>query len=180
MLKIIAIVVGVLIAFVLIYATTKPDTFQVERAMRIKAQPETVFALINDLHNWDAWSPWAKKDPAMISSHSGATSGMGAVYEWEGNSDVVKGRMEIVDMSPPSRVNIALDFIEPITTHNTVEFALEYDGDFTEVTWNMHGPMPFAAKLFSVFASMDSTIGSDFETGLMDLKTLAEKQITGR
>jgi len=180
MLKITAIVVGILIASVLIYATTKPDTFQVERSMRIKAPPQIVFALINDLRSWDAWSSWTKRDPAMKSRHSGATSGMGAVYEWEGNKGVGKGRMEIVDMSPPSRINIALDFIEPIETRNTVEFKLEPIGGFTEVIWNMRGPMPFASKLFSIFVSMDTMIGRDFETGLSNLKALAEKPAPGR
>ena len=46
MLKIIAIIVTALIAGVLIFAATKPDTFRVQRATSIKAPPEKVFALL--------------------------------------------------------------------------------------------------------------------------------------
>ena len=66
MIKTIAIVVFVLIAAVLIVAATKPDTFRVQRAASIKAPPEKVFALINDFNRWGSWSPWEKKDPAMM------------------------------------------------------------------------------------------------------------------
>jgi hypothetical protein len=82
--KTIAIVIAVLLAALLGYAATKPDTFRVQRATSIKAPPEKIFALINDLHSWNAWSPYEKKDPAMKRTHSGAASGKGAVYAWEG------------------------------------------------------------------------------------------------
>ena len=105
MLKKIAIIAVVLIALpiaaVLAFAATKPDTFQVERATSIEAPPERIFALINDFHSWGAWSPYEHKDPAMKRTFSGAANGKGAVYEWEGNSDVGKGRMEITEASPP-------------------------------------------------------------------------------
>ena len=77
MFKIIAIVVVVLVVALLVFAATKPDTFRVQRSASIKAPPEKIFALINDLHSWGAWSPWEKKDPAMKRTYSGAASGMG-------------------------------------------------------------------------------------------------------
>lgn len=63
MLKIIGIVVVVLIAAVLIYAATQPDTFRVERSATITAPPEKIFPLINDLHSFGSWSPYEKKGP---------------------------------------------------------------------------------------------------------------------
>jgi len=65
MIKTIAIVVVVLLAAVLVFAAFKPDTFHVQRATSIKASPEKMFAIINDFHNWSAWSPWEKLDPTM-------------------------------------------------------------------------------------------------------------------
>ncbi len=175
MIKIISIVVVVLLAAVLIFAATKPDAFRVERATSIKAPPEKIFTLINDFHNWPAWSPWEKLDPAMKRSHSGATNGKGAVYEWEGNSKVGQGRMEIQDTSSPSKVTIKLDFLKPFEAHNTAEYTLETKGDATKVIWAMYGPSPFMSKVMQVFASMDSMVGKDFETGLANLKAIAEK-----
>jgi len=175
MFKTIAIVVVVLLAAILIFAATTPDTFRVQRATSIKAPPEKIFPLINDLHSWGAWSPWEKMDPAMKRTFSGAASGKGAVYEWEGNHEVGKGRMEIMESSPPSKVVIKLDFIKPFEAHNIAEFTLESKGDSTNVTWAMHGPNPYIAKVIHIFFSMDSMVGKQFEAGLANLKTIAEK-----
>ena len=175
MLKIIGLIIAVLIAGVLVLAATKPDTFRVQRAASIKAPPEKVFAILNDFQKWGAWSPWEKKDPAMKRTFGATTSGKGAKYAWEGNKDVGKGSMEIAESSPSSRLTIKLDFIEPFEGHNIVDFTLEPKGDSTTVSWNIHGPMPFVSKVISVFCSMDSMIGKDFETGLASLKAVAEK-----
>ena len=170
----IAIAVVVLIAIVLVYAATKPDTFRVQRSTGIKAPPEKIFAVINDLHGWAAWSPYEKKDPAMKKTHSGAASGKGAVYAWDGNNQVGAGRMEIMESSPPTRISIKLDFLKPFEGHNTAEFTLAAEGDSTDVTWAMYGPSPYIAKLMGIFFSMDNMIGKDFEAGLANLKAVAE------
>jgi uncharacterized protein YndB with AHSA1/START domain len=175
MFNIIAIIVVVLIAALLGFAATRPDTFRVQRATSIKAPPEKIFALINDFHSWGSWSPWEKMDPTMKRTHSGAANGKGAVYEWEGNNKVGKGRMEIMDTSPPSKVTIKLDFVKPFEGHNIAEFTLEAKGDSTNVTWAMYGPNPYIAKLIHMLFNMDNMIGKDFETGLANLKTVAEK-----
>jgi uncharacterized protein YndB with AHSA1/START domain len=179
MIKTIIAVVGVLviisIAGVLALAATKPDAFRVERTAGIKAPPEKIFALINDLHGWGAWSPYEKKDPAMKRTFSGAASGKGAIYEWDGNKNVGKGRMEITETSPPSRILIKLDFISPFEGHNTAEFTMVPKADGTNVTWAMDGPAPFISKVMQVFLNLDTMIGKDFEEGLANLKTLAEK-----
>jgi uncharacterized protein YndB with AHSA1/START domain len=175
MFKKIAIVVVVLVAALLVFAATKPDTFRVQRAASIKAPPEKVFALLNDFQRWEAWSPWEKKDPAMKRTFSVVTSGKGAQYAWEGNREVGQGRMEIAESVPPSKVTIKLDFLKPFEAHNTVEFTLDPKGDATNVTWAMQGDTPYLAKIIHVFIDMDSMVGKDFEAGLANLKTLAEK-----
>ena len=176
MIKKIAIAVVVLLAALLIYAATQPDTFRIQRATSIKAPPEKIFAVLNDFMRWEAWSPWEKKDPAMKRTFSAVTSGKGAVYAWEGNSDVGHGRMEIAESVAPSKVAIKLDFVKPFETHNMVEFTLEPKGDSTNVTWAMQGPMPYISKLITVFVNMDSMVGKDFEAGLANLKAVAENQ----
>ncbi len=175
MLKIIVIGVVILLAAFFAYAATKPDTFRVTRTTNIKAPQEKIFALINDFHRWDSWSPWEKLDPAMKRTHSGAASGKGTVYEWEGNSKVGAGRMEITDTSPSSKITIKLDFIRPFEGHNIAEFALDPKGDSTSVTWAMHGPNRYMGKVMSVFINMDRMIGKDFETGLAHLKNISEE-----
>jgi carbon monoxide dehydrogenase subunit G len=172
---IIAVVLAVAVAIVLILAVTKPNTFSVQRAATVKAPPEKIFPLINDFHQWVTWSPYENKDPAMKRSYSGAESGKGAVYSWEGNKNVGSGRMEILDTSAPTKIVIKLDFFTPFEGHNTAEFTMLPQGDVTNVTWVMHGPAVFISKVMQVFMNLDKMIGKDFEVGLVNLKTLAEK-----
>ncbi len=54
-------------------------------------------------------------------------------------------------------------------------FTLEPKGDVTNVTWAMEGPVPYFAKIIHVFINMDSMVGKDFEAGLANLKSVAEK-----
>jgi uncharacterized protein YndB with AHSA1/START domain len=171
----IAIVILVVIAVVLVLAAAKPDAFRVERSAVIDAAPERIFALINDFHQWTAWSPWEKIDPDMKRSYSGAAGGEGAAYAWEGNNKVGRGRMEIAQSSPPSRIVIKLDFLKPFETHNTAEFTLVPKGGATALTWAMYGPQPFISKVMTLFISMDTLVGKDFEKGLANLKAAAEQ-----
>ena len=172
---IIAVVLVIAIAVVLILAATKPDTFSVRRAATVKAPPEKIFSLINDFHQWGTWSPYENKDPAMKRTYSGANSGKGAVYAWDGNKNVGSGRMEILDTSVPSKIVIKLDFFKPFEGHNTAEFTMLPRGDATNLTWVMRGPAPFMSKVMQVFMNIDKMIGKDFEVGLANLKKITEK-----
>jgi len=173
MLKTILIVVVLLIAGVLIYAATLPDSFRVERSASIKSPPEKIFPLIDDLHRMQTWSAWEKIDPGMKRAHSGAASGKGAVYEWEGNKEIGQGRMEIIESSP-SRVTIRMDFIKPFAAQNTLEFTLKAEDGSTRVTQAIFGPSPYISRLFGLFCSMDKMIGGKFEESLAALKATAE------
>ena len=178
MLDVIAIVAAVIalaIAIVLILALTKPDIFRVQRVATIKAPAETIFSLINDFHRWGGWSPWETRDPAMKRTFSGAESGKGAVYAWDGNKNVGSGRMEILDAVLPSKIVIKLDFIKPFEGHNTAEFTMLPRGAATEVTWTMYGATPFIGKVMHVFINLDRMIGKDFELGLANLKKAVEQ-----
>lgn len=174
MLKYIAIAVLAAIAIVLALAATKPDNFRVERKIQIKAPPEKIAAAISDFHRWSAWSPYENKDPAMKRTFSGAASGKGARYAWDGNSAVGSGSMEILEATP-SRISIRLDFLKPMSAHNQAEFLMTAQGDMTEVSWAMTGPAPYFTKIFQVFCNMDRMVGSDFESGLASLKAISEK-----
>jgi hypothetical protein len=175
---IILIVVALLVvavAAVLIVAANKPDIFRIQRSTTIRAAPDKIFPLINEFRNWGSWSPYEHKDPAMKRTFSGAASGKGAVYEWEGNSNVGAGRITITDAVPPSKVMIDLDMLKPFEAHNKVEFTLEPRGDTTTVTWAMAGSTPYMAKIMHVFMNVDRMVGGDFEAGLASMKSVAEK-----
>jgi uncharacterized protein YndB with AHSA1/START domain len=171
----IAVVLAIAVAIVLILAATKPDTFSVQRAAIVSAPPEKIFPLIDDFHQWGSWSPYEHKDPAMKRTYGGAASGKGAIYGWEGDKNVGKGRMEILEASAPSKIVIKLDFFTPFEAHNMAEFTMLPQEDATKVSWRMHGPAPFMARIMHVFINIDNMVGKDFEVGLANLKRLAEK-----
>jgi uncharacterized protein YndB with AHSA1/START domain len=171
---IIAVILALAIVAVLILAATKPDTFTVRREIDIKAAPEKIFALINDFRKWGSWSPYENRDPAMQRSFSGAASGKGAIYGWQGDKNVGSGRMEILDTAVPTKIVIKLDFIKPFEAHNTAEFTMLPQGDVTRVSWLMLGPTPFIGKIMHVFINMDNMVGKDFAVGLGNLKRLTE------
>jgi len=170
------IALAVFVAALLIYAATKPDSFRIERSIVIKAPQERIFALIDDFHQWEAWSPWEKIDPALKRTYSGVAKGKGAVYAWEGNSNVGSGRMEIIDSTPPSKILLDLDFSAPFEAHNSVQFSLEPQGDAVKLTQAMYGPSPYMSKVMGIFFDMDKMVGEKNEEGLARIKVLAEKE----
>ncbi|WP_342132435.1 SRPBCC family protein [Hydrogenophaga sp. OTU3427] len=175
MLKTLALVLLVAVAALLVYASTRPDHFRVERATTIHAPAERLFPLINDLHRFNTWNPYNQKDPAMAGQYSGPEAGPGATYDFQGNKDVGKGRIGITASTAPTAVTMQLDMWEPFEGHNVVDFTLAPAGGATRVTWAMHGPSSFLPKLIGIFVNMDQMIGRDFEQGLANLKALAEK-----
>jgi uncharacterized protein YndB with AHSA1/START domain len=169
----ILVTVVVLVVAAVAFVTSRPSTYRVERSATVAAPPEAVFARIADFHAWEAWSPWARLDPAMTTRYEG--SGVGATYAWKGNKDVGEGRMTLLEADPARRVAIRLEFIEPFPSTSSTEFLLApAAGDGTSVTWVMTGRLGFVEKAFTLFADMDQMIGKDFEKGLAALKRLAE------
>lgn len=178
MLKKVAIVIGLLIVVLLGVVATRPATYRVERSAEVSAPPSAVYALVNDFHKWDAWSPWAKLDPNMKLTFDGAAAGTGAIYYWTGNKEVGEGRMTITESQPDSRVVIKLEFIKPFPTTSTTTFVFTPSGSSTKVTWVMDGKNDFIGKAFTLFMDMDKMIGKDFEKGLASMKGVAESQAT--
>ena len=174
MLKTLLLIVAAAIAALLIYAATKPDTFRIQRSATIAAPPEKVFALINDLRQFNTWNPCAKMDPKQVITYDATSAGVGGAYNWQGEKTGV-GRMQITESVPAQRVSAKLDFTKPFEAHNQVDFTVQPQGNGSTVTWAMHGPMPYLNRLMTIFFDMDKTVGKDFEAGLANLKALAEK-----
>jgi hypothetical protein len=174
MLKKISITLVTIIIIFLVIVAMQPSDFRVTRSATIAAPAPAVFAQVNDFHKWDAWSPWAKLDPAMKKTHEGAPAGTGAIYTWSGNNDVGEGRMTLTESRPNDLIRIKLEFKKPFEATNTTEFAFKPDGNQTVVTWSMFGENNFMAKAFGMFMNMDKMVGGDFEKGLALMKSVVE------
>ena len=175
MLKKLLLVLAVAVVGLVALVVSRPDSYHVERAIDVGAPAATVFAEIDDLRAWAAWSPWEKRDPAMKKSFGPSTTGVGAHYAWEGNKEVGKGSMTIIESRPDTRVAQRLEFIEPFKSIAATAFDLKPAGPAsTRVTWSMEGNSNFIGKAFSLVMDMDKVIGKDFEAGLASLKQIAE------
>jgi uncharacterized protein YndB with AHSA1/START domain len=171
--KILLVLLILVLAF-LGFAATLPEDYRVERSTTINAPAEAVFNQVNDFHNWNAWSPWAKLDPNAKNTFDGAASGVGAVFKWSGNDEVGEGSMTLLESRPQERIQIRLVFIRPFEDTADVEFKFQPQGEQTMVTWTMSGKHDFVTKIICYFMNMDKMLGSDFEKGLASLKATAE------
>lgn len=155
-------------------AAFQPAEFGVTRSAVIAAPPTAVFEQINDLQNWNRWSPWARLDPNAKNTFEGPASGVGAAFGWAGNNQVGEGKMTITESRPPERVVMRLVFIKPFAATNTTEFSFKPEGNGTAVTWKMTGQNNFIGKCMSLVMDCDKMIGGQFEQGFTNLKAVVE------
>lgn len=174
MIKKVLLALAVLVAVLLIVVATRPDTYHVERSTKIDAPAEIVFEQIGDFKNFQAWSPWAKRDPNMTLTVSTPSTGVGASYAWQGNKEVGKGKMTFTEIQHPTRVREKLEFIEPFASTADTGFDIKPEGSGVTLTWAMDGKNNFMGKAFGLVMDMDKMIGKDFEEGLASIKRLAE------
>ncbi len=154
----------------------RPDEFRVTRTATISAPPEKVFAQVNDLRAWEAWSPWAKLDPNAKSIYEGPASGVGAAMKWSGNGKVGEGKMTIIENRPNELIRINLEFLRPFKATNTAEFSFVPQAGQTVVSWSMFGKNNVGSKIFSLFMNCDDMVGKCFDQGLGNLKSVVESK----
>jgi len=145
------------------------STFEVRRSTVIPAAAEEIFPLVNNFHEWTAWSPWETVDPGMSRRYFGSESGAGAGYEWSGNRKAGSGTMEIEESIASSLVRIRLQFTRPFKALNPTTFSFTPAQGGTEVTWRMTGENKGLGRVFALFMNMDKMVGGDFERGLAAL-----------
>ncbi len=170
---ILAVIAAALIA-ILLYASTRPDSFRVERSATIDAHASTLYAILTDLRRSAEWSPF-EKGLTMDKNYSGPATGVGSAMEWSNSKDVGAGTISIVDATP-WKITFKLEMRKPMKASNIVEYALTPQGHGTVMTWSMYGPATLMTKVMSLFMSMDKMCGNQFERGLRDLKVLAESE----
>ena len=174
MLKKILIALGVIVVAFVGVVAMQPSEFRVSRTATMSAPAPAVFTQVNDFHDWEAWNPWAKLDPAMKQTYEGAPAGAGAIYTWAGNNQVGEGRMTLTESRPSDNIKIRLEFLKPFAATNTAEFTFKPEGDQTVVTWSMSGEKNLVTKAAHLFMSMDKMVGGSFETGLAQMKSVVE------
>lgn len=162
--------IGSFVALILL----QPSEYRVTRTTTMSAPAPDIFAQIDDFHRWQAWSPWAQRDPAAKASFDGPASGKGAVFAWSGNNEVGEGRMTLTDSRPGELVKIRTDFVKPFVGTSYSDFTLKPEGSSTSVSWSMFGENDFIGKAMCLFISMDKVLGGEMDKGLASIKQLVE------
>ena len=168
------IIIAVLAIFAF-YINSRPDDFTMTRTAIMKASPSAVFEQVNDFHNWNSWSPWAKMDPNAKNTLAGPDSGIGAKFGWDGNSKVGAGSMEITESKPNELIVMRLEFIRPFKGVNTTRFTFTPESDQTLMTWTMTGKGNFMTKAMALLMNCDKMVSGQFDQGMASIKTIVEK-----
>ena len=171
---ILAVLFVATLGIIAVIASTRPAEFTVTRSATMAAPPAAVFEQVNDFHQWEAWSPWAKLDPNSKVTFEGPPAGTGSVFKWSGNSEVGEGKQTIVESRPGELVRIKLEFVKPMPGTSDVEFVFKPEGAGTVVRWTMSGKNNLVGKAMSLFMDCDKMLGGYFETGLANLKAVVE------
>jgi hypothetical protein len=167
---------GIFIAIIgfVVVTLMQPDDFRISRSAKMSAPPAVIFAHVNDLHQWEAWSPWVKLDPNAKSSYEGEKVGVGSIYSWDGNNEVGAGSMTITESHPHDLILIKLEFLKPFKATHTGEFTFKPDDGQTLVTWSMYGKNNFIGKALGLVMNCDKMVGDMFDKGLTSLKGVVE------
>jgi hypothetical protein len=174
MLFYILIGIAAILAVLIVVIATRPGEFRVSRSATMSAPPATIFAHVNDFHQWEAWSPWAKLDPNCKNSFEGPSAGKGAIFRWDGDKNVGAGTMKIVESRPNELIRIQLDFIRPFAGTSNVEFTFKPYGDRTDVTWSIAGKNNLIGKAIGLVFDCEKMIGGNYEQGLANIKSIVE------
>jgi len=168
------VIVAALVAVILLYAASRPESCEFSRSIHIAAPPEKIFPFIDNPRAMNEWNPFTRADPNISLAYSGPDRGVGAANDFSGNGQVGAGRAEIVESLAPSKVAIALTMTRPMRCRNHVVFTLAPQDGGARVTWAMSGRRPFIGKLMSLVVNMEKMVGDAFDKGLAELKALAE------
>lgn len=169
------IVIGLVALVVVVVgaAFVLPQIVHVERSTVVKASPEEVFAVVNDLTRFNEWSPWAKLDPKTKYTIDAAPTGVGAKMSW--TSDVVGGgTQEITESVPFKLIKTKLSFGDKGEAAASFTFTAVEGG--TKVVWGFDSDTGYNPVSRYMGLMFDSWIGKDYEEGLVNLKAVVEAQ----
>ncbi|HLF62763.1 MAG TPA: SRPBCC family protein [Saprospiraceae bacterium] len=152
-----------------------PSEQRIESSVKINAPIQIVFDQVNDLRNWDRWSPWKKMDPMIEMSYSNPPTGKGAFYVWKSKHERVgNGKLILSEVIPNKKIVTALDFEKG--QDGSAEFTFEEEKKAVKVTWSMMyhiggNPVRKYALLFQKGAMRKA-----FEQGLNGIRENSEKR----
>ncbi|HEY9030655.1 MAG TPA: SRPBCC family protein [Kangiella sp.] len=175
-LKWLLIIIAVLAVILVVVGFLLPQTRHVERSITVAATKDTVFNQVNNLKNFNNWSPWSDIDPNASYSFTGPQSGVGATMAWDSQmKEVGSGTYKIVESNYPNLVKFEMKFGQEQTPAESSFILEEISYAETRVTWTLDAD--FGNDLigrYMGFFLMEKAIGPQYEKGLDNLKDVVE------
>jgi len=169
-LKILGGIIGVALIAFGAFLMLAPGEASMERSIEIDAPREVVFQHVNNLQQWEKWSPWYGMDPSMQVTYSETKEGNGASYSWTGD-ETGKGTLTILESTAPESIQTDLDFGQDGRASGNWKFE-EVEGGGTKATWAFHTKVSGMGKMVHLFMS---TLEAQYDEGLAKLKEVAEE-----
>jgi len=172
--KKVALWLGLFLVALIIFSFFLPKEVTVTRNITVNAPIDRVFEQVNDLRNWEKWSPWKRMDPMMEMTFSNPPVGQGAFYKWVSkDKNLGSGTMTLAKVTNNEEIVTALHNEDWGDATSTFNFG--HKGNEIEITWSMTnnlGIMPWS-KYFGL--AMKGMLKKQFDQGLTGIKFYAEK-----
>ena len=166
--------IGLIILALILFSFLLPKEVTVSRNITVSAPIDRVFDQVNDLRNWEKWSPWKRMDPMMEMTFSNPPVGQGAFYKWVSkDKNLGTGTCTLAKVATNEEIVTALHSDDWGDSNATFNFS--HKGNDILVSWKMTnnvGSMPWS-KYFSL--AMKSMLKKQFDQGLEGIKFYAEK-----
>ena len=149
---------------------------KIEKSITINRSSGFVFEYLKLTKNQDHFSVWNMSDPDMKKTHTGTDGTLGFIYSWDSTmKNVGAGEQEITAIEEGKSIDYEVRFFRPMQNTGKTKFVITGIGnDSTSVAWIFESPSKFPMSLLTpIFRKM---LGKDIEKGLINLKTILEKE----
>lgn len=174
-LKWLLIIIAALAVVLVVVGFMLPQQRHIERSITVDAMKDTVFNQVNNLQNFNNWSPWSDIDPNTTYTFTGPQSGVGATMAWDSQMpEVGSGTYKIVESNYPNVVKFEMKFGREQMPAESAFNLEEISYDQTRVTWSLD--VDFGNNLIGRYLGlmMDGAVGPQYEKGLKNLQKIVE------
>ncbi|MFO1187490.1 MAG: GyrI-like domain-containing protein [Alphaproteobacteria bacterium] len=152
-----------------------PSKTHIEKSILVNAPQEQVFATLNSIKEFNAWSPFLKMEPTATTEFSGPDAGEGASLHWVGKK-LGKGSMTVVASTPETRIDYALEFGGK--TGDKSWFDVKPQSGGINVTWGYESA-PYGINILNRYVGalfVGPGLRKAYKSGLVDFKAYVESK----
>ena len=173
--RIIIYALAIVIVALLIVAFFLPSDKTVKSSVYIDAPPTLVFGQVNNLKNWEQWTPFL--DTALLdeSKYNETKKGVGAKHTWKSTAQG-NGTMEITESVPVSFIKTEMTYGKDGSGTGTFDFADSADGTFLTWSYTTHNLKYPMGRLYGIF--MKRSVKPVLDRGLQNLKIYTQNMYT--